>query len=356
MKPGCQLIDLVRLRAKTGNLPSDPENYCADLLRDMAAGKELSFVSELPDGRCHRRRQPRDSRRQLLDRHAPRHHRAPRGGTKIAQLSEQETRRAVVEEAIAWFRESVEGVLKTVAESVAAMKSTASALSATSNETTAHTAGAVQTSSSAFDSVEVASSAADEMATSIAEINHQIARATEVVRATTSEAQSTNQDIAGLVQAAQKINDVIKLIHSVAGQTNLLALNATIEAARAGAAGRGFAVVASEVKALAVETAKATDVIAAQIAEVQDSTQSAVRAIGSISGRVQEIQQFTSAIASAVEQQHASTSQISSNVAAAASGTKSVVAVLQRVATAIADMQVIRRYGARGIAVGREGR
>jgi methyl-accepting chemotaxis protein len=45
-------------------------------------------------------------------------------------------------------------------------------------------------------------------------------------------------------------------------------------------------VVASEVKALAVQTAKATDVIATQIDEVQASTQSAVHTIGGISGRV----------------------------------------------------------------------
>jgi methyl-accepting chemotaxis protein len=131
---------------------------------------------------------------------------------------------------------------------------------------------------------------------------------------------------------------VVKLIQSVAGQTNLLALNATIEAARAGAAGKGFAVVASEVKALAVQTAKATDDIGSQIAAVQTSTQSAVRAIGNITGRMQEIQQFTGAIATSVEQQNAATGEISDNVAAAASGTKSVVGVLQRVSSAIADM------------------
>ena len=194
-----------------------------------------------------------------------------------------------MEDAIAWFRESVEGVLKTVADSVGAMKSTATALSATSNETTAHTAGAVKTSNEAFGSVEVAASAADELAKSIGEINRQLSRASEVVKAAATEAQSTSQDIAGLAQAAQKIDDVVKLIQSVAGQTNLLALNATIEAARAGEAGKGFAVVASEVKALAVQTAKATDDIAAQIAAVQSSTQSVVGAIGNITGRMQEI-------------------------------------------------------------------
>jgi methyl-accepting chemotaxis protein len=339
VKPGARLADIVRMRARAGSLPDDPDKYVADLMEIIAAGKVVSFVSELPDGRSI----------------AVVNHAIPGGsywiGThqditerrkveqKNALLGAQEARRAVIEEAITWFRESVEGVLTTVGDSVAAMRSTASALSAISNDTTAHTAGAVKTSGDAFESVEVAANAAEEMSKSIAEINHQLARATEVVRAATAEAQSTNADIEGLAAAAQKIDDVIKLIHSVAGQTNLLALNATIEAARAGAAGKGFAVVASEVKALAVQTAKATDVIATQIAEVQTSTQSAVRAIGSISGRVQDIEQFTAAIASAVEQQHASTSQIASNVAAAASGTKSVVSVLQRVSAAISDMQ-----------------
>ena len=184
----------------------------------------------------------------------------------------------------------------------------------------------------------MAASAADELAKSIGEINRQLSRASEVVKAAATEAQSTNQDIAGLAQAAQKIDDVVKLIQSVAGQTNLLALNATIEAARAGAAGKGFAVVASEVKALAVQTAKATDDIAAQIAAVQSSTQSVVGAIGNITGRMQEISQFTAAIATSVEQQTAATQEISVNVDAAASGTKSIVAVLQRVSSAIVDM------------------
>jgi methyl-accepting chemotaxis protein len=305
----------------------------------MAAGKVVSFVTEARDGRAI----------SVVNRAIP-------GGKywvgthdditerrsaeqKSALLSEQETRRAVVDDAIVWFRGSVEGMLKTVTDNVAAMKSTASVLSVTSNETTAHTAGAVRTSNDAFAGVETAAAAADEMSKSIAEINRQLVSASEVMGAAAEEAQSTNDVIAGLAKAAQKIDDVVKLIQNVAGQTNLLALNATIEAARAGAAGKGFAVVASEVKALAVQTAKATDDIASQIAAVQSTTQSAVRAIGSISGRMEKVRQFTSAIATSVEQQNAATGEISDNVAAAAAGTKSVVAVLQRVSGAISDMR-----------------
>jgi len=339
VKPGAALIDIVRHRASTGTLPRDPAQYCAELLDKMASGEEVSFVSEAPDGRAI----------SVVNRAIP-------GGAywvgthdditerrsaerKNTLLDEQEARRVVVDEAIAGFRESVEGVLKTVGDSVTAMKSTAAALSAAANETGAQTAGAVHTSNDAFSRVDTASTAAEEMSGSIAEINRQLLRASEVVRAAAEEAQSTNAEIAGLAQAAQKIDDVVKLIQAVAGQTNLLALNATIEAARAGAAGKGFAVVASEVKALAVQTGKATEVIAAQIAAVQSSTQSTVRAMASITGRMQEIQQFTAAVAAAVEQQHAATGEISKNVAAAAWGTKSVVSGLEVVATKISDMR-----------------
>src|SRR4051812_17618125 len=97
------------------------------------------------------------------------------------------------------------------------------------------------------------------MASSVGEISRQVAESAKIAAEAVRQAEKTNARINELSQAAGRIGDVVKLITSVAEQTNLLALNATIEAARASDAGRGFAVVASEVKALAGQTARATD-------------------------------------------------------------------------------------------------
>ncbi len=143
VKPGALLVEIVAHRAKSGSLIRDPEQYCAELRQSMAAGKVVSFVAELPDGRSIA----------VVNRAIPggdywigthdditERRKAER---QNALLGEQAARRAVIDEAIAWFRQSVEGVLAAVADGVAALKSTATALSATSSETEAHTAGAV---------------------------------------------------------------------------------------------------------------------------------------------------------------------------------------------------------------------
>jgi methyl-accepting chemotaxis protein len=214
------------------------------------------------------------------------------------------------------------------------MQTTAVALLDSSEQASQRAQGALQSSDEASTNVETAASAASEMSISINEISQQLARTIEVIRASVHEAEVTNNQIASLAESAQKIGDVVKLIRDIAGQTNLLALNATIEAARAGEAGRGFAVVASEVKSLAVQTAKATEDIAAQILTVQALTKDAVEAIHVIAGRMREINTFTSAVSASVEQQNAATGEISHNVTHAAQGTSEVVSVLSDVAGA----------------------
>jgi NO-binding membrane sensor protein with MHYT domain/methyl-accepting chemotaxis protein len=334
VKPGVSLQDLLRIRAAAGTSTIvDPQKYIDDLLKSIAAGKIVSTTVDLPGGRA------------ILVVNRP----LPGGGwvathediterrkseQQRLSLAEQQQRRAVIEAAIAAFRDAVEASLHTVSDSTNEMKSTASALLDYSGRTSQRAEGALRSCNEASTSVETAAIATDELSGSIAEISQQVARTTEVVRSTVGEARSTNDQISGLATVAQNIGDVVKLIRDIAGQTNLLALNATIEAARAGEAGRGFAVVASEVKSLAVQTAGATEEIAQQIAAVQSLTAQAVDAIHRMADRMQEINVYTSAVAASMEEQNAATSEISQNVTAAADGTKAMVSLLADVAGA----------------------
>jgi methyl-accepting chemotaxis protein len=167
-------------------------------------------------------------------------------------------------------------------------------------------------------------SATEEMADSVKEIARQVHSSSRIAAQAVTQAERTDTRITALSQAASRIGDVVKLITAIAEQTNLLALNATIEAARAGDAGRGFAVVASEVKALASQTAKATEEIGTQIASMQTATQESVGAIKEIGGTIGQIAEIASAIAAAVEEQGAATQEISRNVTQAANGTAKV--------------------------------
>src|SRR5882757_8733495 len=179
--------------------------------------------------------------------------------------------------------------------------------------------------------VQSVASATEEMAGSINEIGRQVTDSNRITNEAVDQAQKTDARIAELSLAASSIGEVTKLITTIAEQTNLLALNATIEAARAGDAGRGFAVVAQEVKALAAQTAKATDEIGVQIAGMQTATQEAVGSIKMISSTIGKISEITSEISAAIEEQGAATQEISSNIQRTANGTSQVAGTIAEV-------------------------
>ncbi|NWG45834.1 MAG: methyl-accepting chemotaxis protein [Alphaproteobacteria bacterium] len=229
-----------------------------------------------------------------------------------------------IADAISAFEGEARTLVSELDTAAARMRDTAGQLARAAADSESQANEAAAGAEQATTNVQTVASASEELSASISEIAAQVGRSAAMAQAAVDEAARTNGVVSGLSEASQKIGDVVKLIQSIASQTNLLALNATIEAARAGEAGKGFAVVASEVKALASQTAKATEDIAAQISAIQGATGEAVEAIGGIANSIGKINEIAATIAAAIEEQGAATSEISRNVQEAATGTQTV--------------------------------
>jgi len=222
------------------------------------------------------------------------------------------------------FQSTIGSIVNSVSTASSELQASAGSLTRTAETTEQLSADVASASEQASINVQTMASAAEELSMSVSGIARQVWQSTEIASKAAGQAEETDARVGRLSVAANRIGDVIKLITAIADQTNLLALNATIEAARAGAAGKGFAVVAQEVKTLAAQTAKATEEISVQIAEIQGTTTDSVAAIKAIGGTINQIQEIATAIASAVEEQGAATQEIARSVQQAAEGTSQV--------------------------------
>ncbi len=251
-----------------------------------------------------------------------------------AQTHAATERRAAMQDLANDFERSVNGIVRTVSTAAAGMQGTAQSMTSTASDASARAATVSAASKSASGNAGTVAAAAEELSSSVAEISRQVMRSSEVASQAVSDAERTNATVRILSAGAEKIGEVVKLIHSIAAQTNLLALNATIEAARAGESGRGFAVVASEVKALANQTAKATEEISSQVAAMQQSTGEAVAAISGITQTIAQMSEITVSISTAIGQQGEATRQIARNIQEVATGSSEINSHIGGVTTA----------------------
>jgi methyl-accepting chemotaxis protein len=249
-----------------------------------------------------------------------------------AEKLAMDKRKAELNQFVEGFRTKIGGIIERVLNSSGQFERDAQRLSVTAHSTAEMSEQSAGASRQASEHVRNAAAASKELSQSIVEISRRVQESNGVAAEAVKQASATDERMAELSAAGDRIGDVVKLITSIAEQTNLLALNATIEAARAGEAGRGFAVVAQEVKTLAGETAKATDEISAHIVNMQRATGESVDANKAIGLTIERISEITTSISSAVEQQGAATESIARGVEAAANGTLDVADNIERVA------------------------
>ena len=221
-------------------------------------------------------------------------------------------------EAVAAAGEQINASLSTVASAVSQVSSNMSSVARSSEHMTV--------------GMNTVAAAIEEMSASLHEVANNSSQASRVANQARQDAQKAAEAVSSLGRNAQEISKVVDLIQGIASQTNLLALNATIEAASAGEAGKGFAVVASEVKALARQTANATEEIRLQIEAIQKNTQLSVKTIHQILDVIGNVDVLSASIAAAVEEQTATTNEISRNVVDVARNVEEVGSNVQQAA------------------------
>src|SRR5258708_15525688 len=156
------------------------------------------------------------------------------------------------------FEKSVGGIVAGAASAATEMQRSAQSLSAIAEETTRQSTTVAAAAEHTTANVQTVAAAAEELSASGQEISRQIVHSASISQSAVAQAVRPNAMADRLLEATQKIGEVMGLIQNIAAQTNLLALNATIEAARAGVAGKGFPAQARRVKALCNPTATAT--------------------------------------------------------------------------------------------------
>lgn len=251
--------------------------------------------------------------------------------------TERQRRSAEIESTVQAFEQDARQIVQLVGAAATELEATAQSMTQTAERTQTRSSEANRALDITSGNVRTVAAASEELNSSISGIGDRARNSVAIAESAVRQSAEARQTMQTLQTAAAKIGEVVGLITEIAEKTNLLALNATIEAARAGEAGRGFAVVATEVKALATQTATATNEIRARVQEMQRITQATGAAIDGVSGTIGQMSSFSQDIANSVNEQTAATSEIARNVAEASEGASQVAGTMHELREAAGE-------------------
>jgi methyl-accepting chemotaxis protein len=145
---GAALADILQHRVSLGSLTGKGEDYRAKLTAAMAKGETTTGLVESAKGRIYSVINKPLPGGGWVGTHMDITERRKREQEEMANAVEQ-NRRASIDSAIASFRDRIEALLKTVADSAVQMSATASSLSAASGQTSQRAEGAALASNEA---------------------------------------------------------------------------------------------------------------------------------------------------------------------------------------------------------------
>ncbi|OUS11860.1 hypothetical protein A9Q97_06870 [Rhodospirillales bacterium 47_12_T64] len=219
--------------------------------------------------------------------------------------------------------------VRLVADRVSALSSnveeTSTSLNSQSQTVTEQAQNTQQLAQGGYDSAQGVTQTTEAMSTDIRTINTESDHARTTSTEAINQLAKASETVTQLRSSSDSISKINEMITTITNQTKILAMNATIEAARAGEAGRGFGVVASEVKALAEETASATDQVAAMIKELQVHAQATTDTMESIDVVMQQVGETQNKISDSINEQDRAAGAIAQNIESMAQGSRQIV-------------------------------
>ncbi|MEQ8392983.1 MAG: methyl-accepting chemotaxis protein [Thalassospira sp.] len=224
-------------------------------------------------------------------------------GGQVARVLEREQTLKSREQLASDFESQVQGTVGMLGAAVSQMRSALDVLGDSTDQTRTCSDGIDQAAHRALSRIENVAVQMENLKEQLVVVGADAAETVKTTHEIGRQARDMRDGFATLQDRAADAEKMLSSVAAIAAQTKMLGLNASIEAARVGEAGKGFAIVAKEVKALAGQSASATDEISRWMTSMLDAIAKAGGDIEQIAVAMDGLQTRAEATAAQTDQQ-----------------------------------------------------